>query len=278
MTDSITYRTTDGTRWGTGQGANLTGYQIDINFWALYSAVTALQDHAVSNQIDYFNAVGDMFFVHFTDHTVLGPYQLPTAQWNFRGPWQPATVYRNLDIVTNNGAVYMVIFDHISNSTFDPGANDGLGHDYYGLLLEQPQDELPAGGTAGQRLVMLTGSPYNVGWINDLRMIGVFMEGQPTAPNELIMQFVVAEDLVLPAGLPGSEAFQNTPTTTNITYPMYQNGASIGGVNFTPTGTSFTFTGDVDLVPGDVLTINAPAIPDGHQSDVSITLVATIVM
>ena len=40
---SITYRTTDFTKWGAGQGANLTNVQVDDNFWFLYELIVALR-------------------------------------------------------------------------------------------------------------------------------------------------------------------------------------------------------------------------------------------
>jgi hypothetical protein len=36
--------------------------------------------------------------------------------------------------VTEGGVTYLVEYPHTSAATFDPGANDGLGHNYYHLL------------------------------------------------------------------------------------------------------------------------------------------------
>jgi hypothetical protein len=106
---SMTFRTNDYTRWGSGQGSNLSAAEVDVNFWTLYSALTALQDHALTteNQIDYFSVAGNQLFVTMMDHTVFGPYTLPTASWNFRGPWSSTTSYHAMDVVTDSGSVYL---------------------------------------------------------------------------------------------------------------------------------------------------------------------------
>jgi hypothetical protein len=58
-----------------------------------------------------------------------------TFAWNPKGEWQPSTVYAVNDVVSYFGSLYLVIFAHTSQSTFDPSANDGLGHNYYALIL-----------------------------------------------------------------------------------------------------------------------------------------------
>jgi hypothetical protein len=43
-----------------------------------------------------------------------------------------------LDVVSVGGiGLYLVIFQHTSALSFDPGANDGSGHNFYQLLLQQ---------------------------------------------------------------------------------------------------------------------------------------------
>ena len=279
MVDTVTFRTTDGTRWGTGQNSDLSATQIDINFWTLHEAILGVQTDITSGGagIDYFSVVGRNLFVTLTDHTVLGPYVLPVAQWNFRGPWEPITIYDVMDVVTENGATYLVIFAHTSQATFNAGANDGSGHDFYGLLLAQPQDELPAGGTVGQVLAKATGSPYNTEWTTLTRNLALYIEGKPTA-SELLLQYVCPEEMTLPLTLVGSIAIQGTETTAAVSYGLYKNGVAIGSVNFlpSPADATFTLTEPVQFNPGDVLTIVGPATPDANQANISITLVALL--
>jgi hypothetical protein len=139
--------------WGAGQGSDLNAFQIDSNFWFLWQLILSVQSTIVAG-IDYFSVVGDSFYVHLTDHMTLGPYPLPVAVWTYRGAWQPFTVYYPLDIITSGGATYIVQFQHTSAATFNPNANDGMGHNYYGLLLAAPPSYSPIGGEVGQALVV----------------------------------------------------------------------------------------------------------------------------
>jgi hypothetical protein len=113
--------------------------------------------------IAFFSISGSNFSVHMTDGTVQGPFQLPVRAWNFRGEWLPNTVYNVDDVVTANGGVYMVLVNHTSAATFDPGATDGT-NPLYGLLLLNPSNVLPAGGEIGQYLVKTDTPDYVVGW------------------------------------------------------------------------------------------------------------------
>jgi hypothetical protein len=164
---TIVYRTSG--PWGAGKGANLVPAEVDGNFFDVSTRVTVLEDNApaASNGIAYFNIGGtnnELFYVHMTDGTIQGPFALPQKTWNFRGAWAPSVVYNVDDVVTMVGGVYLVLFNHTSASTFDPNANDGLGHNYYGLLLSNPTNVLPAGGLQGEYLVKTSDADYAVGW------------------------------------------------------------------------------------------------------------------
>ena len=160
-----TYRTDDFARWGAGQGFNLSPQQVDINFWDLIQRMIAQEARPdPSAGIAYFEIVGVMMFVHMTDGSVLGPYELPIATFRDRGPWTPSTVYSKMDTFNINGGLYVVIFDHTSGTTFNPGANDGAGHDYYQLMMQTPGSSLPAGGAVGMSLLKATTTDYSVLW------------------------------------------------------------------------------------------------------------------
>src|SRR5665647_416839 len=138
MVASLTYRTADGTRWGGGQGSDLAAVTIDLNFWEIFTAIETLEAGAsVGAGIDYINqpSGGNLFYVHLTNHAVLGPFVIPTAQWNARGAWAPTTVYAAYDVVYSDGSLYLITVPHTSGSTFSPYATDGLGHNLYNLLL-----------------------------------------------------------------------------------------------------------------------------------------------
>ena len=162
---TLTYRTTDMARWGTGQGFNLTAAQVDINFWDLVQRMLAQEARPdAAAGIDHFEIVGINMYVHMTDDTVLGPYELPVATFQDRGEWTPETVYSVMDTFTVNGGLYVVTRDHTSALTFDAGANDGAGHDYYQLMIQTPGSAMPAGGAVGALLVKTTATDYAVGW------------------------------------------------------------------------------------------------------------------
>lgn len=285
MTDHVLYRTTDMTRWGLGLGADLSAAQIDINFWVLYSAITALQDHALTNenQIDFFSVVKDQMFITMMNHQVFGPFQLPVAQWNFQGEWLPTTAYSVMDVVTYAGAVYLVLFAHTSAPTFVPDANDGAGHNFYGLLLQQPSNQLPVGGFIGQRLAVSVAGGGNVPtsvWEYDKRNIGVYVQGKYDS-NEVIIQYAIPEACTLPSGLVGSSFFANTPSVTVSPTPIFtvcKNGNPIGTIAWPVSDQdgSITFTADVDFVADDILTLIAPAVVDADLADISFTFAANL--
>ncbi len=160
------FRTTDLTRWGTANsGGDLSAAQFDDNTWWAYSNITALLARPTPSEIDHFVLVGDQLTVIMSDHTTRGPYTIPTSAFRFRGDWQPNTVYLVNDVFTINGSTYIVIFSHTSQATFSAGANDGLGHNYYGLMLSNPGNSLPTGGAAGQMVTKsITGTDFAVTW------------------------------------------------------------------------------------------------------------------
>ena len=283
MVASLTYRTADSTRWGGGLGSDLSATQVDLNFWTLFSAVQALEDHQFSNGagIDFINqpAAGNLFYIHLTNHAVLGPFTIPTAQWTPRGQWEPGTVYAAYDVVYNDGSLYLITIPHTSGSTFSAFSTDGLGHLLYNLLLQQPADELPAGGTPGQRLVKSTDSPYTSEWLSDNIRLGVFCEGFPQ-PSELLMQYLVTDNMTLPSGLTGTVIYQGIQTSSIVVYALLQNGAQIGTITFniSPEDIVVGFATAINFVPGDVLSLTAPAVPDGAQQNISFTFVAQLTL
>jgi hypothetical protein len=161
---ALIYRTAG--PWGAGKGANLVAGEVDGNFYDVDQRVVVLEDTMpeAANGIAFFSVTGNQFYVHMTDGTVQGPFVLPQVAWNFRGDWLPSTDYNANDVVTANGSVYLILVGHVSAEEFDAGANDGAGHDYYGRLLTNPGNVLPAGGDVGQYLTKNDTVDYAVGW------------------------------------------------------------------------------------------------------------------
>lgn len=151
--------------WGSGLGRRLTSLEVDGNFWALLQRIVTLEDSPeVPAGIDHFEVVGSTFYVHLNDDTILGPYTLPTTTFRARGEWTPSTYYVALDTIRANGGLYLVLFSHTSEATFDAGANDGSGNDYYSLMLQAPDGVIPTGGAAGMVLTKSTSVDLEMTW------------------------------------------------------------------------------------------------------------------
>lgn len=163
---TITFRNDDPVsgRW-TGIGADLSAFQIDSNFYELLSRITTLESNTkLTVSISYITISGNDLTFHMTDHTTQGPFTIPPSTFHGRGTWQPDTPYNVNDTFDINGSLYLVIFAHTSAATFDPNANDGLGHNYYSLMITVPGSALPGGGAAGQALVKTSSTAYATGW------------------------------------------------------------------------------------------------------------------
>jgi hypothetical protein len=160
----ILYRTAGA--WGPGTGANLTAAQVDGNFYDVAQRVRTLElNPPAPVEITSFVATGDQLYIHMSDGSVKGPLTLPAVRWFFRGVWTPNTNYSRDNVVTApDNAVYLVTFAHVSALTFEPGANDGQGHNYYSLVLRVPGISIPAGGAIGNVLTKNTAANYDLIW------------------------------------------------------------------------------------------------------------------
>ncbi|MFO1147814.1 MAG: hypothetical protein U1E62_05490 [Alsobacter sp.] len=162
----IVFRTDDPTRWGDGYGGTLPAVAIDLMMWSFKTAIEDLQDNppeAVS--IASITQSGAQITVHLTDLTTQGPFILPTIPFDFLGAWAPTTSYTVGKIVQAAQGLYAVIYNHTSASSFDPGANDGLGHSYYRLIFQAPY---PSGGAEKQLLGKASGVSYDLEWVDPL--------------------------------------------------------------------------------------------------------------
>lgn len=278
----LTYRTDDISRWGSGNGSDLNAVQIDLNFWALFSAVDTLESALTSNttvSIDYITVTGNQLFVHLTNHSVQGPITVPSTIWNPRGPWAENTHYSPLDVVSFNGGLYLVNIDHISGTSFSVNSTDGQSHYLYTLMLQDLHEMLPTGGAVGQRLVQQAGSPFATAWVSDKIRMATTILGQPK-PSQLYMQYGCVDHMHIPAGAAGSVAYstENVSGGTPMIIQINKNGSAIGSIVFAASPTvDIVFPSAVSFVPGDVITLktNNPS-QDPTWGDVSVTLVALL--
>jgi hypothetical protein len=165
---------TDGS-WGTGVHRLLQPNEIDGNFFQVAQDIAAKAVQGVG--IDHFVVTGNQLYVYLTDHTIIGPYTLPIATITFIGNWVPNSPMLTNQIFTYNGSTYIVLVNHTSAATFDPNDNDGMGHNFYGLLLQNPSMVIPAGGAVGQFLRKASSADYSVAFenatLNDLIDVAV---------------------------------------------------------------------------------------------------------
>lgn len=257
-----TYRTTDLARWGVGQGFNLTPAQVDINFWDLIQRMIMQEARPdPSAGIDYFEIIGINLYVHMTDSTVLGPYELPTTTFNDRGDWTPETLYSAMDTFGINGGLYVVLLAHTSDLTFDAGANNGMGDDYYQLMLQPPGTALPTGGAAAMVLEKATGVDFEMTW-------GYKLPEDGTTRQYLIKQSNTNQD----AGweTPQADDIEFVPTTSssltsdNVAEALEElstRAVDAESVEFTPvSGSSYTSDNVADALEEALTLLQAGAV------------------
>lgn len=201
------------------KGSPLTNDELDGNFIDLDDRVQLLEGVSSDSDggspfgkaIDFIEQVDNTLIVHYTDTTQDGPFELSALNLNFRGEWEPLTFYFHYDVVTVNGSVYLVNVEHTSQASFDPGANNGGPPDYYGLLLTNPGNVLPLGGTFRQALTKKTSTNFDVEW-SDPRLDTLFDVAIPSDGIDTGAALVFDGDV----WVPGHEALEDL---TDVTMP-----------------------------------------------------------
>lgn len=260
---TIKYRTAGD--WGPGVGANLAPEDIDENFWELDQRVETLETTPpVPISIDHFLIEGTLLTIILTNGTEHGPFVLPLAQWRWTGPWQPSTQYFVGDIVQNDGNLYFIRVQHISDTTFDPDLFTIDGEVYILIMARMDQ-------------------PYDIGmFYNDLIESG----------SGLLMLHVAARAFEIPVNFADSQAFLHVPTTTTpITLPIYKDDGTgavlVGSLQFEP-GAGVSGSGQfgvfvtvdsvnpIEMAPGDRLSIGQPYEDDPTAASLSVTILTTV--
>ncbi len=120
------------------KGSNLTPTEVDDNFHDVDNRITTIEGMDIGKSIDSIDVTGNVMTITYTD-TSTDSFELPVADWIDlnRGVWQPATPYLENELVTAQGALYVVAQDHTSEATFDPNEAD-TGGPFYQLLLKVP--------------------------------------------------------------------------------------------------------------------------------------------
>lgn len=158
------YRTNDLTRWGSGMGRDLLPVEVDLNFWGLDQRVNVLEARPLPTTFEDFEVTGTSLYIHLSNSTIFGPYELPVARYNPTGDWVAEFPYEAMDTFRANGILYEVLLPHTSAETFSAGATDGSGNNYYSVILESPGNSMPTGGAAGMKLSKSTNVDFAVTW------------------------------------------------------------------------------------------------------------------
>jgi hypothetical protein len=248
----ITFRTTDGAKWGAGKGANLNATEVDDNFWNLKQAIEAIASGADGVGIQSIAVVGNKMTFTMTDLTTRGPFTLPVAAFNWTGAFQGGFDYKAYDLFTASEGMYIVRQDHTSDSTFDPSASNVNGP-LYALIFPYP-------------------THYEFGF---------FFPGRPglgVAAGEPMFAHAFARSVILPAGLTGSIARLKTAADADMSFPIYQDEVQIGSVEFASGNTlgTFTFTTETQLDPTDVFYVMTDATVNGAARALTLTFVGTL--
>lgn len=205
----------DAGAWGPGKGSDLTALDFDQTIWSLSSRIADIE---ATPPIGIASVISDSSsFTFVLDNSVhLDPISLPVARYVSRGVWAPLTSYAANDTFRINGKLYAVNHAHTSAASFDAGASDTEG-DLYDLLLESPDNVLPAGGTTGQVLRKASDTDYADIW-GDLSLNDLTDVETNTALAE-------GDYLVFRSGIWTNEAF-----SFEIPAPTSGTGASLGGI------------------------------------------------
>jgi len=101
--------------------------------------------------------------------------------------------------------------------------------------------------------------------------IALFVGRRPD-PSEVVARYAFTANVVFPTGLAGSRASAGTAATGSPAFSLRRNGVEFGTCSFSGATGSFSSPSGANFVPGDVLTVVAPASVDATLEDISITL------
>lgn len=262
MVAGLSFKTTDNTKWGAGNGlgtgGNLTPQQADEDIWVLHSRIQVLEDNPpTARSIESFTVIGSQLQVNMSDGSTEGPFDLPIATFQMKGDWVNDMTYYPLDVVSvPHDGLYVVNIQHTtpaSPATFDPQADDGSGNLLYTKVF---------GDDA---------------WIYD---VGWFYPGQPGLGIEddaPIAAHLFRRAVICPANLVDSGAELRVPPASDLSFDLQVNGVVKGSVDFASGETvgTFTFATQVSCAPGDIIQIMKPSAVDSAAKDLTVTLILT---
>lgn len=245
------------------KGSALSIAEFDGNLTFLGDRITVLEEsppEAVS--IDSFEVEGAQMTIVMTDATTHGPFTLPVAQWRFTGAWGTGITYFVGDLFTNEGSLYYVRVQHVSDLVeFDPATFTVDGF-VYQLLLPRVEFALTV----------------------DFFYAPLIDEGET-----IIFQYVCDRDFTVSANFEDAKAYLRVATASVIiNLPIYLNAAQVGDIRFTPGETvdgqggqygvfiATTPDTDIALVAGDILAVGLPYSGDDVAAGLSVNIPAVV--
>lgn len=232
--------------WGTGEGSPHNAAQADNNFYELLLRIAELEENPIEGLgIESFSLVGNQLTITMTDATTRGPFTVPVVVPNPRGEWQPITNYAAYDFVSESGVLYWVMRAHVSDTVFDPLAEDVDGP-LYAIALQQPIQP------------------------ND---ISIFIGGI-LSDAQLIYVMESTRRWQLPQDLDGSFFRAQVAATADAFIEFFRNGVSIGTINWATAGTlpSIVFPDVITFEIGDTFRISGPTTADATLADISFNI------
>lgn len=121
---AIIYRTSGA--WGPGKGANLEPAEVDGNFFDLGTRVDFIEDNPPAAVVPIAMSIeGSALTIGLSNGDVLGPVTITMPMPEWRGDWQPAMPYAEMDfVVAPDNSLVAVLIPHTSAATFDLAAVD----------------------------------------------------------------------------------------------------------------------------------------------------------
>lgn len=315
---AIIYRTAGA--WGAGKGANLTADEVDGNFNDLDTRLVEVETNppAAIYPVEFEVTDGNQLYVHMSDYSILGPYTLPSGAWQYKGAWQSGYTYYVNDVITVAGlGTFLVVYQHVSDTTFDPFANDGAGHDYYKQMLDVPavarwRGEWEAGEDYLQYDLFKVSLPLEVAGVYQVAVAHTaditfdpdaatlpsgglpyyeFLFAFPTkrieiAPNffppygesAVLYEFIVSRGMILPAGAVESAARASAASDGEAVWYITKNNYPVGTITFDASTTgAISVPHDVEFESGDVLGFVTPEEQDPTLGRVAVNLVGTLI-
>ncbi len=122
------------------KGSPLTEAEFDANIHNLDDRIVVIEAEMppVSVVDAEITSAGHLDII-LSNSTTIDAGALPVSGFaeQFKGVWTPSTFYSVNDLFTAPGSNWLgvVLFDHTSDLTFDWAANDGMGHDFYAIVI-----------------------------------------------------------------------------------------------------------------------------------------------